>query len=322
MELRLKRNSDIIEGRARAYELIEENITSHGSDGEPLLVRYRDDSGRIRTIIVMIGPDGNYSTFEDSNGGGSGGNTTITSEDGSVRVNETATGYDLGVLSPEIIEYLSNLTEYKYTFSVSIVATSIDIETSSECTGRANISSSKTRGLDGGSTSVAIASSTSSSDGWAKNGENQWVYRHTVTDPTIITCIRPFSASVTNADGKTGTVSGQYKITYLKPWYIIEHGEETPTAAEINEYIDKVKTADLKGSGDKTKKATTWNQTTDNYFWILAPKNKKATATQLGDSVILDGVEVSGTKYGVYTAYRSKSKQAAGSTPSPDILIQ
>lgn len=333
MELRLKRNYNIVVGRETAYSLIESRIKEEGGDGAPILIRYKDEEGstKIKTIIVVIAPDGNYSTYEDTEtildlvGDGK---TIVTSSDESVHVTPISGGYDLSILNKEIIDYLYDLVNYHYNYGVSFSNITIDITSSSSGSGSATLSSSRYRGLDNPTYTkdnperIDVTDSSSTSVGWVKASPNKWTYSYTVTDKSKNSDSIPFTASVTNSDGQTSNVSGNLSVTLNKYWMIIEHDEKVPTAAELDAYFTMPSNACLYGVGPKRDKQTTWDQKKTGYFWVLCPSNKSVTATQLGQTVVKDAVDVVGTMYGTYKAYCSLSEQAGGTRPEPDVVVQ
>lgn len=326
MELRLKRNSDIIEeGRERAYELIEQNITSFGEDGAPLLVRYRGEDGKLHTIIVIIGPDGAYSTFEDNNHG----KTVVTSVDESVRVSGTTDGYDLSILSPEIIEYLNGLFEYKYSFAVDYYeAIVIDLTTTSGYKNvniRTKLKSTKSNGK-GDSKNVEITSSECTSEGWEQISADEWGLKYDLSEDDYkkekIT--NKFVASASNADGKSGSISKDCIVTFNRWWMIIEHDGADITEEEMNSYLTdaeqecvayKGKTADKLPDGN-----VKWTMKSTNYFWVCVPYETYAYITQSGKSVVNSPKTVS-SKYGKYYCFRSISAQRPCEINDVDIKI-
>lgn len=321
--LQFKRNRTIIIGRDAALENIDKYIHNFGRDGSPVLVRYREteDSEKVKTIIAILGPDDNYSIYEDTDTVSEA--TKVFSSNESVNIKKTEDGYDLSILSKDIIEYLDDLASYKHTFKVSVSNATLKVNDLKPGKITATISSSMKRGIDANPTTLNITSSESASDGWTKISENKWEYSYSKDIDLTKNAIEiPFSATATNSENQSGNVSGTGKITIEKYWFIIEHDETDVTASEIDEYIDGVKQADLSGVGSKTNKETTWNQIENTYFWVLCPSNKTATVTQMDNSVMEPEVrKVAGTKHGEYNAYKSKTTQADGSKPVPDVII-
>lgn len=325
MELRLKRNSDIIEeGRERAYELIEQNITSFGEDGAPLLVRYRGEDGKLHTIIVIIGPDGAYSTFEDNNHG----KTVVTSVDESVRVSGTTDGYDLSILSPEIIEYLNGLFEYKYSFSVISSYTKLINLTDNEDDDTyytLRVGSSKKN--QNGTQSVTVTETVCDIDGWSQDEGDPSVWsievKPTEEDYYNAAITIPFKCEATNEDGKTGIVTKNCTINIIRWWFIFEHDENDINEDELNFILDNTedkricyKSADKDLPNENIK----WTMGSVNYFWILVPAHHSASITQSGRSVVNEPITVN-SKHGKYKCYRSLSKNAAVAINDVDIKI-
>lgn len=67
MNLQLKRNDEVIIGKDRAYELLDDIVIANSEDGAPILVRYCESEELkdiVDTLLVVGAVDGNYTVYE------------------------------------------------------------------------------------------------------------------------------------------------------------------------------------------------------------------------------------------------------------------